>query len=77
MAAKMGGGNLTAPVQRVPDFLAAQLSTGILPSSSYRFYQRNPFPKTPFCPLYHVTSAVSLDLAHYKKSVGIWTAIVI
>ncbi|DBB05856.1 TPA: hypothetical protein ACH3X3_009865 [Trebouxia sp. C0006] len=36
LAAKLGGGNLVAPVQRVTDFLAGQLSSGALPSSSYR-----------------------------------------
>ena len=36
LAAKMGGGNLRVPVQRVPDFLAGHLSVGTLPSSSYR-----------------------------------------
>lgn len=35
-AAVRGGGCLVAPVQRVTDFLAGQLSTGTLPSSSYR-----------------------------------------
>lgn len=37
LAAIRGGGSLTAPVQRVTDFLAEQVSTGPLPSSSYRF----------------------------------------
>lgn len=36
LAAVRGGGNLVAPVQRVTDFLAGQVSTGSLPSSSYR-----------------------------------------
>ncbi|KAA6420919.1 MAG: oxidoreductase electron carrier [Trebouxia sp. A1-2] len=36
LAARLGGGNLVAPVQRVTDFLAGQLSSGVLPSSSYR-----------------------------------------
>lgn len=36
LAARLGGGNLVAPVQRVTDFLAGQLSSGTLPSSSYR-----------------------------------------
>lgn len=34
-ASKMGGGNLTAPVQRLPDFVAGRASTSA-PSSSYR-----------------------------------------
>ncbi|KAL0040454.1 hypothetical protein WJX77_007475 [Trebouxia sp. C0004] len=36
LAARLGGGNLVAPVQRVTDFLAGQVSSGALPSSSYR-----------------------------------------
>ena len=35
-AAKRGGGQFVAPVQRVVDFLSGQLSTVELPSSSYR-----------------------------------------
>lgn len=35
-AAVMGGGGFVAPVQRVTDFMAGELSTGTLPSSSYR-----------------------------------------
>ncbi|GFH29308.1 FAD_binding_2 domain-containing protein, partial [Haematococcus lacustris] len=34
--ARRGGGRFQAPVQRVEDFMGQQLSTGALPSSSYR-----------------------------------------
>lgn len=35
-AAILGGGNFVCPVQRVPDFLSDRISSGTLPSSSYR-----------------------------------------
>lgn len=35
-AAAMGGGNMVAPVQIVPDFIDNRVSGSILPSSSYR-----------------------------------------
>ena len=37
LAAKLGGGNLVAPAQRVNNFLAEEVSRSTLPTSSYRF----------------------------------------
>ncbi|KAL3154855.1 hypothetical protein ABBQ38_011397 [Trebouxia sp. C0009 RCD-2024] len=65
LAARMGGGSLTAPVQRVPDFLAGHLSTGALPSSSYRLGVESAALHDIYSPA--VTQALKSALLQFDK----------
>lgn len=66
---------MTAPVQRVPDFLAGHLSTGALPSSSYRwarfFTAAMPKVSEPVCTAACPTMLKILTIVHFVASCGL------
>lgn len=64
-AAMMGGGNFVCPVQRATDFMSDSISTGELPSSSYRLGVRS----APLHELYSesITEAIKYALLRFEK----------
>lgn len=63
-AARRGGGQFGAPVQRVVDFLSGQLSTGELPSSSYRLGTKSATLHDLYSP--RVTKDITEALAKFE-----------
>lgn len=66
-AAIMGGGDMVAPVQTVPDFLNNHLSGGVLPSSSYRLGVKEAALHTLFSE--HRTEMFKQALVNFDKQI--------
>ena len=64
-AAVRGGGGFVAPVQRVTDFMAGEISNGALPSSSYRLGVRSSALHDIYSPA--ITAALQAALQRFDR----------